>query len=446
MSLKNIPIYLALLLVSTPNRGICGQPSDAMLVTFQKFVNGEVPIKEAVVYRQLSGTNGVVSNREWWRFGYQNDTWFVQRLIPDVANSAQLVPDGTSVCGSSLKQLWVVGDKTLSFAIKDAARGSRPEAFGRFYGGLMFTAISLGVPREMSDLKIADVPVEWKDLEFNTIVGSTRGQSGEVLATAPIKGQLEIGNNGLPSSAKFSGVGQFPNGAVTYTYSPDTVGIPKSFVVKFSDAIFRYEFLSLTLGSNDLAKTDGYVPSLFADLTRKRDVVFYTNDLGYIQIEGKSYPTFGPPAPKLGELAPKLQGTNWFDAPNPLTLDGLRGKVVLLDFWGINCPPCIEALPHSEALYDKFKNEGLMVIGICGGWGSEQRAARILKDRNITFPNMVDADLAIADGKYGGTAWSYVLDDAPSYVLIDRSGNLVWKSENEPTESQIRELLELSIK
>jgi len=86
-----------------------GQETTARLATFQKFVNGEVPVKEAVVYRELSKTNGTVLNREWWRLGYQNDTWFVQRLIPVATNSSHLVPRD-AICGASFAQLWTVSE------------------------------------------------------------------------------------------------------------------------------------------------------------------------------------------------------------------------------------------------------------------------------------------------------------------------------------------------
>ena len=435
------PVVPLLMLSSTT--GTCGLPADGKLAVFQKFANGEVSIREAVVCRALFRTNGALSNREWWRFGCQNDSWFVQRLIPDAKDPAKLVPTDSPVCGASLRQFWVIGGKDIDLAAKDVAKGSLPDTFGGYYRSLMFGALSLGVPRDMSVLKIANARVNWDGLEFNTTVVSKRGQGDDVPATMPIKGQLKLGDNGLPASATFSGAGQFPGGSVTYEYSRDTQGIPKVFVITFPHSIFRYEFLSLTLGSNDLAKTDGYVPSLFADMKPSRIVTLWTNGLNYEQREGKSYPSFTQPEPKLGELAPKLQGTNWLNSANPFALDGLRGKVVLLDFWGINCPPCIAALPHSEALYKKFQNQGLIVIGVCGDWGSDKKAARILKDKNITFPNLMDADLAIADGKYGCTERAYVLDATPSYALIDKSWNLFWKTTllKETAESQIMELL-----
>jgi len=447
MARKSCRLLCVLLLFLAAASRICGQPTNARLATFQKFVNAELPVKEAVMhreYRELSSTNHIAPNHEWWRFGYQNGTWFVQRLKPDATNSARLVPNDSSVCGASFAQFWMVSDKYLYLAAKNVAAGSVPDKSGAFRRTLMIEALSLGVPRELNLLNLAEAPVAWNGLEFDTIVGSIHDSRGAVLATAPLRGRLKLGDNGLPALAEYPGVGQFSGGSVTYEYAPDTVGIPERFTVRYSNTLLRCEFLSLTLGPNELAGTDGYVPSQFADMKLKRLVKLYTNGLGYEQRDGKLYPSFSPPAPKLGEPAPELSGTHWLNAATPLTLATLHGKVVLLEFWSTTCAPCIEALPATEALYNKFKNQGLMVIGVCGDWGTEKKAGAVLKDRNITFPVMMDSDLPIADAHRGYTEWRYVLDCAPSYALVDKSGRLAWKSTLGilPAESQIQDMLE----
>jgi peroxiredoxin len=428
-----------ILLVAPPGRA---QTPDAGLVTFQKFVNGEVPVKEAVVYRELSDTNGKVLNKEWWRFGCQNGSWFVQRLIPDTNDSSKLVPRESSTVGASDTQFWVVDDQNLDVAEKNVAKGSLPDSFGMFYRSLLLSALSLGIPRQYDALSITDAPVKWNGLEFNTIVRSKWDKGGIVMAKAPMPGHLTLEKNGLPTSAVYPGVGQFSGGVANYQYvSPDLNEIPKIFTVRLHNEKFRFEFISLVLGTNNLTATGGYAPSLFADPKLKRTVSVYTNELAYV--DGKSYPAFKPPAPKLGEPAPPLRGTVWFNSVKPLTLDALHGKVVLLDFWGIHCPPCIEAFPHIESLYNKFTDQGLVVIGVCGGWGSEKQSGEILKNHKVTFPVLVDENLAIADLKTGQTSWTYNAG-TPSYALIDKSGKLVWMSANgdSPTESQIQDLLD----
>ena len=441
----NVGIRLITFLVLTATAsGISAQTNENKLTTFKSFVNGEAPVKEAVVYRELSNTNGTVLNREWWRFGYQHGTWFVQRLMPDAANEAKLVPKDSTICGASFAQFWIVTDKNLHIAANDVATGSLPVISSQFQRSLMFCALSLGVPRDYDALNITNAFVKWDGLNFTTIVGTKRDHHGVVLATGPLNGHLTLGTNGLPASAEFSSVGQFRGGRVTFEYAPDTVGIPRSFTERYENTKFHYEFMSLVLGSNDLAQTDGYEPSAFADLKLKRTVTFYTNEFGYEQRDGMSYPSFRPTAPKPGTPAPKLQGSMWLNVARPLTLDSLRGKVVLLDFWSIHCPPCIEAFPSIEALHNKFKNEGLVVIGVCSGWGDEKRLDSFLAEHDVTYPNMVDTELQIADLRTGYTSRSYVLDANPSYALIDRAGNLVWRSAGGflPTEAQIKSLLD----
>jgi peroxiredoxin len=76
-----------------------------------------------------------------------------------------------------------------------------------------------------------------------------------------------------------------------------------------------------------------------------------------------------------------LQGKNW-------NLKDLRGKIVLLNFWATWCPPCWKEMPDLEALYSRFKDQGLVVLAI-----SDEDAAKVspfLAERNITYPVLLD--------------------------------------------------------
>ncbi len=409
---------------------------------FKQFVNGEVPIKEAVVYREMSSTNGTVLNREWWRFGYQKDTWFVQCLTPNPTNQAQLIPKNSGVYGQSFNQFWFVTDNSLITAAKEVAAGSWVATSSRFERSLIFEALSLGVPRNYSTLYLTNATVKWEDMKFETSVVSKRDHQGNALITSTLVGQLNIGTNGFVHSVEYPSIGDFMGDCIIFEYAADSLGIPDSYTEHTPQHIFRYQLLSLVLGKNALAMPNGYEPAAFVDMKLNRNVCFCTNELSYSQRDGKSYPMFRPPEPKLGEPPPKLQAAQWLNTTNALSLDDLRGKVVLLDFWTVNCPQCIEDTPKLEALHNKFKDQGLVVIGVSY---NEKRVARILKERGTTYPTMLDKDLQIADLKTGYTTENYVLDASPSYALIDRAGNLVWKStlSSFPEESQIKSLLGL---
>src|SRR5215510_11594943 len=67
--------------------------------------------------------------------------------------------------------------------------------------------------------------------------------------------------------------------------------------------------------------------------------------------------------PIEGDL-PSLGGaTGWLNS-QPLTAAGLRGKVVLIDFWTYTCINCLRTLPYVRAWAEKYKNQGLVVIGV----------------------------------------------------------------------------------
>src|SRR6266851_6041373 len=67
--------------------------------------------------------------------------------------------------------------------------------------------------------------------------------------------------------------------------------------------------------------------------------------------------------------APNFAGiSNWFNSA-PLNMTDLRGKVVLVDFWTYGCVNCVNTLPHVTELYAKYRDRGLVVVGI-------QRAGR----------------------------------------------------------------------
>lgn len=117
---------------------------------------------------------------------------------------------------------------------------------------------------------------------------------------------------------------------------------------------------------------------------------------------------------------PEFKGaTAWINSP-PLTLDSLRGKVVLVDFWTFACYNCLNALPHVKALYEKYRREGFVVIGVHTPELPQERVLdnvkREVKRLGITYPVVVDNDYAIWNS-YDNEYW-------PAAYYVDASGNL----------------------
>ncbi len=143
--------------------------------------------------------------------------------------------------------------------------------------------------------------------------------------------------------------------------------------------------------------------------------------------EGQQAPDGGKAPRPQGLKAggpPALQIAAWFGS-EPLTLDGLKGKVVVLDFWNTTCAPCRALMPHLAALYTKHKGDGLVVIGIT----EDEKAdlEEFLKKSPSAYPLAMDQ----LKGGAGQTFDAYKIGSIPTVCLIARDGSLAWKGAGE---------------
>jgi cytochrome c biogenesis protein CcdA/thiol-disulfide isomerase/thioredoxin len=119
-------------------------------------------------------------------------------------------------------------------------------------------------------------------------------------------------------------------------------------------------------------------------------------------------------------LLPSFTGaTEWINSA-PLTPEGLRGKVVLVDFWTYSCINCLRTLPYVRAWAEKYKDAGLVVVGVhAPEFAFEKRSSnvhRAVEDLGVGFPVAVDSDFAIwraFDNQY----W-------PAFYFVDAKGRI----------------------
>lgn len=121
------------------------------------------------------------------------------------------------------------------------------------------------------------------------------------------------------------------------------------------------------------------------------------------------------------EPAPAIPGdVRWFNVMRPLTLDELKGQVVLLDFWTLGCINCQHIIPDLKRLEDEF-GEKLVVIGVHSGkYATEhedESVSEAVRRFGIEHPVINDPDFRVWE-TFGAHAW-------PTLVLIDPAGNLV---------------------
>ncbi len=123
--------------------------------------------------------------------------------------------------------------------------------------------------------------------------------------------------------------------------------------------------------------------------------------------------------PVEGQMPSLAGATGWLNTP-PLDAGQLRGKVVLVDFWTYSCINCLRAMPYVRDWAERYKDHGLVVIGVHApefaferGLGNVQRAVADLK---VTYPVAIDNDFAIWRG-FNNQYW-------PAHYFIDAQGRI----------------------
>lgn len=116
--------------------------------------------------------------------------------------------------------------------------------------------------------------------------------------------------------------------------------------------------------------------------------------------------------------APPLDGgVLWLNSP-PLTMEELRGRVVVIDFWTYSCINCLRALPYVQAWADKYRDSGLVVIGVHAPEFAFERdpgnVRRAVRNLGVTYPVVLDNDRAIWRA-YENQFW-------PAHYFIDANG------------------------
>ncbi|MBC8736431.1 thioredoxin family protein [Paraburkholderia sp. UCT31] len=145
--------------------------------------------------------------------------------------------------------------------------------------------------------------------------------------------------------------------------------------------------------------------------------------------------------PESGSPAPELTGiTQWLNS-EPLKLQQLRGKVVLVDFWTYSCINCANTLPYVKSWNQKYKDQGLTVIGVhTPEYPFERDTGNVktaLKRFGISYPVAQDNQYATWNA-YNNQYW-------PAFYLIDKQGHIVYTHFGEgayaQTEARIQALL-----
>ncbi len=127
--------------------------------------------------------------------------------------------------------------------------------------------------------------------------------------------------------------------------------------------------------------------------------------------------------------APELKTIHWFNTDAPLTLESLRGRVVVIEAFQMLCPGCVShGLPQAKRVAETFAPDDVCVLGLHtvfehhAAQGTVEALAAFLHEYRITFPVAIDAPTG-----HGGpprTMTAYDMQGTPTLLLLDREGRI----------------------
>ena len=148
-----------------------------------------------------------------------------------------------------------------------------------------------------------------------------------------------------------------------------------------------------------------------------------------------------PPRSLTGKQAPEFRGLQgWLNSP-PLTVSGLKGRVVLLEFWTFGCVNCVRTLPHMNQLHTNYAGDRFILVGVhTPEFEFEkvpEKVADAVKQFHIEYPVAIDNENATWK-LYGNQYW-------PRQTLVDANGRIRWEHVGEgdydEMEDKVRELV-----
>jgi cytochrome c biogenesis protein CcdA/thiol-disulfide isomerase/thioredoxin len=186
-----------------------------------------------------------------------------------------------------------------------------------------------------------------------------------------------------------------------------------------ADSAARGGNMTMAMANSNMAMKNSNMAMTNSNMAMTNSNMAMTNSKsdGHAMMMSGAKPSGGLPVE--GEIPSFAGATLWLNSP-PLTPEALHGKVVMVDFWTYSCINCLRALPYVKAWYEKYKDHGLVVIGVHAPEFAFEKdpnnVRRAVTDLKVAYPVVLDNDYAIWQA-FNNQYW-------PAHYFIDAAGRI----------------------
>jgi thiol-disulfide isomerase/thioredoxin len=142
----------------------------------------------------------------------------------------------------------------------------------------------------------------------------------------------------------------------------------------------------------------------------------YASEAGTYESMGMQDPEAEQPELKAEVGKPALPFALKDATGKEVTLESLKGRVVLLDFWATWCGPCVQAMPEIQKLHEKYADKAVTIIGVNTWEKQDDKAIKFMEKKKYTYTLLLKGD---------DLAKEYGISGIPTLILIDKAGNVL---------------------
>jgi len=117
-------------------------------------------------------------------------------------------------------------------------------------------------------------------------------------------------------------------------------------------------------------------------------------------------------SPRIGYLAPNFRLTNL--KGEDVSVAGLAGKVLFINFWATWCTPCKAEMPSMELLYQDYKDKGFEMLAVSSDMEGASVVQPFVQELALSYPVLLDPDFHVDD--------KYLIQSVPTTILVDKNG------------------------